>query len=147
MSGSAWVKLQGTYSFSNIPGAPGSLVLYVQSSSATDSFYLDDVTITETAPPPPDPSQQDNTGITSTFEDGGIDGWSGRGSATVANSTATAHTGSHSLLVTGRTANWNGPQISVDKKMYNGSNYSISLWIKLLPTDNSTHTVNVSLQV
>ena len=125
LSSTAWTKVQGTFSFSNIPGAPTSLVLYIQSSSASDSFYIGDVVIGELAPPPPDPSQQDNTGISTTFEDGGLDGWSSRsGSSTLTNTTAEAHDGSHSLLVTGRIGNWDGPQISVNNKMYNGSRYS-----------------------
>jgi endo-1,4-beta-xylanase len=105
----AWTKVQGTFSFSNLPGPPTGLTLYFQSSSATDSFYVSDVVIGEIAPPPPNPSQQDNTGITTTFEDGGLDGWSSRAGATVANSTAAAHSGTHSLLTTGRTHNFDGP--------------------------------------
>ena len=89
LSSTVWTKIQGTFSFSDLPGPPTSLILYIQSSSATDSFYIGDVVIGELAPPPPNPSQQDNTGITTTFEDGGLDGWSSRtGSSTLTNSTA-----------------------------------------------------------
>jgi endo-1,4-beta-xylanase len=148
LSSTAWTKVQGTFSFSNIPGAPSSLVLYIQSSSATDSFYISDVVIGELAPPPPDPSKQDNTGISSTFEDGGLDGWSSRsGSSTLTNTTAVAHSGTHSVLVTGRIGNWDGPQINVSNKMYNGSRYSISVWVMLQPTDGSSHVINMSMQV
>jgi endo-1,4-beta-xylanase len=147
LSSTAWTKVQGTFSFSNLPGPPTSLTLYFQSSSATDSFYVSDVVISELSPPPPNPSQQDNTGITSTFEDGGLDGWSSRTtSTTVTNSTATAHSGTHSLLTTGRTANFNGPQINVSNKMYNGSQYNLSAWVMLVPTDGSNHVINMSLQ-
>ncbi len=147
LSNTAWTKVQGTFSFSNFPGPPTSLVLYVQSSSATDSFYISGVTINEVAPPPPSPSQQDNTGITSTFEDGGLDGWSSRtGSSTLTNVTGVAHSGTHSLLTTGRVANYDGPQISVNNKMYPGSTYNISVWVRLLPTDGSNHVINMSLQ-
>jgi len=146
VANTSWTKVQGSLTFTNQPGPPTNLTLYFQSSSATDSFYLSGVTIAETAPAPPSPSQQDNTGISTVFEDGGTDGWSGRGAATVANSTATAHGGTHSLLTTGRTANWNGPSISVANKMYVGSVYNISVWVKLLPTDASSHILNVSLQ-
>jgi endo-1,4-beta-xylanase len=146
LSSTVWTKVQGTFSFSDLPGPPTSLVLYIQSSSATDSFYVSDVTIGELAPPPPNPSQQDNTGISTNFEDGGTDGWSSRAGATVANSTAAAHSGTHSLLTTGRTANYDGPQISVSNKMYPGSVYNLSAWVMLLPTDNSTHVINMSLQ-
>ena len=128
-------------------GATSTLVLYIQSSSATDSFYVGDVMISELAPPPPDPSQQDNTGISTNFEDGGADGWSSRsGSSSVANSTAAAHGGTQSLLTTNRIANWDGPQINVSNKMYNGSKYNISAWVMLVPTDGSTHVINTSLQ-
>jgi endo-1,4-beta-xylanase len=147
LSSTAWTKVQGTFTFGNVPGPPTSLTLYIQSSSATDSFYIDDVTISEVALPPPNPSQQDNSGITSTFEDGGVDGWSSRsGSSSVTNSTAAAHTGTHSLLTTGRVANYDGPQISVSNKMYVGSVYNISVWVMLVPTDGSTHIINMSLQ-
>jgi endo-1,4-beta-xylanase len=147
LSSAVWTKVQGTFSFSNLPGPPTSLTLYFQSSSATDSFYISDVVIGELAPAPPDPSQQDNTGIKSPFEDGGLDGWSSRtGSSTVANSTAAAHGGTHSLLTTGRTANFDGPQISVSNKMYNGSKYNISGWVMLVPTDGSNHVISMSLQ-
>lgn len=146
LSSTAWAKVQGTFNFSDLPGPPSSLILYAQSSSATDSFYIAHVTINQLTPAPPDPSQQDNSGISSTFEDGGLDGWSSRGSAVLTNTTDTAHSGTHSLLVTNRTANWNGPSITVTNKMYLGSVYNISAWVKLQPTDGSTHTINMSLQ-
>jgi endo-1,4-beta-xylanase len=146
LSSTAWTKVQGTFSFSNLPGPPTSLTLYFQSSSATDSFYVSDVVIGELAPPPPNPSQQDNTGLAATFEDGGLDGWSSRAGATVANSTAAAHGGTHSLLTTGRTANYDGPKINVSNKMYNGSKYNLSAWVMLVPTDGSNHVINMSLQ-
>jgi endo-1,4-beta-xylanase len=147
LSSTAWTKVQGTFSFSNLPGPPTSLTLYMQSSSATDSFYLSDVTISEIAPPPPDPSQQDNSGISSTFEDGGVDGWSSRsGQSSVTNAEGVAHSGTHSLLTTGRTANFDGPQVSVNNKMYPGSVYNISGWIMLTPADGANHIINVSLQ-
>jgi endo-1,4-beta-xylanase len=121
-------------------------MLYVQSSSATDSFYVSGVSITQLAPAPVPPDQQDNSGITSTFEDGGADGWTSRAGAAVANSTDTAHGGTHSLLVTGRTHNYDGPQINVSNKMYVGSVYNLSVWVRLAPTDGSTHVINMSLQ-
>jgi endo-1,4-beta-xylanase len=146
LSSTVWTKVQGTFSFSNLPGPPTGLILYIQSNSATDSFYIDDVVISELSPPPPNPSQQDNTGITSNFEDGGLDGWSSRAGSTVTNSTAAAHSGTHSLLTTDRTHNYDGPQINVSNKMYNGSEYNISAWVMLVPTDGSNHVINVSLQ-
>ncbi|MGA3201893.1 MAG: endo-1,4-beta-xylanase [Bryobacteraceae bacterium] len=147
LSSLAWTKMQGTFSFGNIPGPPTGLTLYFQSSSATDSFYLDDVVITQISPPPPNPATQDNTGITTTFEDDGLDGWSSRAGSTLTNSTAAAHSGTHSLLITGRTAYYDGPQISVNNKMYNGSQYAISVWVQMLQADGQNHTINMSLQI
>jgi len=147
LSSTAWTKVTGTFSFTDLPGPPTGLTLYIQSSSATDSFFIGDVVISQLAPPPPNPSQQDNTGITSTFEDGGLDGWTSRtGSSTLTNSTAAAHSGTHSLLTTGRVANYDGPQINVSDKMYPGSEYNISVWVMMLPTDGSSHIINMSLQ-
>jgi endo-1,4-beta-xylanase len=147
LSSTAWTKVQGTLSYSNLPGPPSSLILYIQSSSATDSFYIDDVTIGQLSPAPPSPSQQDNSGISTTFEDGSLDGWSSRtGSSTLTNTTVEAHSGTRSLLVTGRTANYDGPQINVSDKMYNGSVYNTSVWVMLVPTDGSNHILNMSLQ-
>ena len=147
LSSAVWTKVQGTFSFSDQPGAPSSLVLFVQSSSATDSFYISGVSISQLAPPPVSVSQQDNSGITSTFEDGGLDGWSSRtGQSTVQNSTAAAHSGTHSLLTTGRVANYDGPQISVSDKMYVGSVYNLSVWVRMAQTDGSSHVINMSLQ-
>ena len=147
LSNTAWTKVQGTFSFSNLPGPPTGLTLYTQSSSATDSFYISGVTISQLSPAPLPASQQDNSGISTTFEDGGPDGWTSRtGSSTVANSTAAAHSGTHSLLTTGRVANYDGPQISVSNKMYVGSEYNLSAWVMLQPTDGTNHIINMSLQ-
>lgn len=141
LSSTAWTQVSGTFSFTNIPGPPTSLVLYIQSSSATASFYIDAVSIAALPT-----TQQDNTGIASDFEDGGADGWTARAGSTLANSTAAAHGGAQSLLITGRSANYDGPQIGVDGKMYAGSTYSISVWVRLLPVDGSAHVINMSLQ-
>jgi endo-1,4-beta-xylanase len=147
LSSTAWTKVQGTFSYSDLPGPPTSLTLYAQSSSATDSFYIAHVTISELSPAPLPASQQDNSGISSTFEDGGLDGWSSRtGSSTVGNSTEAVHSGTHSLLTTGRVANYDGPQISISNKMYVGSAYNLSAWVMLAPTDGTNHIINMSLQ-
>ena len=150
LSSTVWTKVSGTFSFSNLPGPPTNLTLYIQSSSATDSFYIDDVTIGELSPAPLSPSQQDNTGITTTFADGGLDGWSSRsGSSTLTNVVPPVldpNGDARSLLVTGRIANYDGPQISVSDKMYVGSVYNISGWVLLTPADGSSHVINMSLQ-
>jgi len=143
VSATGWAQIGGTYTVST---TATSLVLYAQLEGATtaQSFYLDDVVITEIAGPPSGP--QDNSGIATTFEDGGLDGWSSRAGSTLTNTTEDAHSGSHSLLITNRTADYDGPQISVNNKMYVGSTYSISVWVKLAPTATQADTLRVSLQ-
>ena len=74
-----WAQIGGSYTVS---ATETGLTLYAQLVGATtaQSFYLDDVVITETAPPP------GGTPIaTYTFADGGLDGWTPFGSATLTN--------------------------------------------------------------
>jgi endo-1,4-beta-xylanase len=147
LSNTAWTKVSGTFSFSDLPGAPSSLTLYFQSSSATDSFYISDVAIGQLAPPPP--SEQDNTGITTTFADGTADGWTSRAGSTLAvvpTPLADPNNDANALLITGRTANYDGPQISVSDKMYVGSVYNVSVYVRMQPVDTNSHVINVSLQ-
>jgi endo-1,4-beta-xylanase len=143
VTSSAWAQIGGAYTVST---TATSLLLYAQlvGPTSAQSFYLDDVVITEIAGPPGGP--QDNSGISTNFEDGGLDGWSSRAGCTLTNTTADAHTGTHSLLVTNRTADYDGPQISVSDKMYNGSTYSVTVWVKLAPTATQADTLRVSLQ-
>jgi endo-1,4-beta-xylanase len=143
VSDSGWAQVGGTYTVSNTETA---LLLYAQlvGPTSAQAFYLDDVVINEVAGPPG--GSQDNSGITTTFEDGGLDGWSSRISSTLANTTADAHTGTHSLLVTNRVADYDGPQINVSNKMYNGADYSISVWVKLAPSATQNDALQVSLQ-
>jgi endo-1,4-beta-xylanase len=146
VTATGWAQIGGTYTVSTT--ATG-LLLYAQLSPGTtpttpQSFYLDDVVITETAGPP-NPGQQDNSGITTNFEDGGLDGWSQRSGATGLSNVAISNGpggDTNALSVQDRQAYWDGPQISVLNKMYVGSQYSISVWVMSPGGD----TLNLSLQ-
>src|SRR5690348_5868211 len=146
VTATAWAKIGGTYTVST---TATSLLLYAQLSPGTtptspESFYLDDVTITETAGPPT-PGQQDNSGISTNFEDGGLDGWSQRSGANGLSNVAISNGpggDTNALYVQNRAAYWDGPQISVLNKMYVGSQYSISVWV-MSPGGDS---MNLSLQ-
>ncbi len=72
------------------------------------------------------------------FEDNTAQGWAGRGSAVLAVTTDMAHTGTHALQVTGRTAGWNGPGVNVLNVLEVGATYEISGCIRL--TDGMTTT-------
>ena len=71
MSDSGWAQIGGTYTVSTTATA---LVLYAQlvGPTSAQSFYLDDVVITEISGPPGGP--QDNSGISTNFEDGALVG-------------------------------------------------------------------------
>ena len=146
VSATGWAQIGGTYTVST---TATSLLLYAQLDPGTtptspQSFYLDDVTITETAGPP-NSGQQDNSGITTNFEDGGLDGWSQRSGADGLSNVAIANGPggeTNALYVQDRAAYWDGPQISVLDKMYVGSSYSISVWVMSPQGD----TLNLSLQ-
>lgn len=137
-----WVMLQGQYSFTtDVSG----LLLYVEAGRATTQYYLDDFSIQEVpalgcSDPP------DNSGIHTNFETGTTEGWRPRiGRETVVATTADAHSGSFSLLTTGRQQAFDGPSINAAGKLCNGSRYRISLWAKLAPGQPDTQ-LRVSIQ-
>jgi endo-1,4-beta-xylanase len=138
----AWVTLQGQYSFTtDVTG----LLLYIESSSATAGYYLDDFRITPVAAQgcsdPPDTS-----GIHTNFETGTAEGWRPRiGPEMLTVTAADAHGGTYSLLTTGRQAAFDGPNINAAGKMCNGSRYTISLWAKLAPGQPAAQ-LRVSIQ-
>jgi endo-1,4-beta-xylanase len=139
---SAWATLQGTYSFA---GSVSGLLLYIESSSATASYYVDDFTIAvEPALGCSDP--QDTSGIHTDFETGTAQGWGPRiGRETLTVTTADQHAGAYSLLTTGRQASFDGPAINAAGKLCNGSRYNVSVWVKLAPGEPNT-PMRVSLQ-
>jgi len=72
-------------------------------------------------------------------------GWSVfGGSATIASTTAQAHSGTQSLLITGRTQPYQGPQYSVLSLVTPGTSYTLSLWGRL-PSSNSTGSLTITL--
>src|SRR5262249_23051747 len=124
----AWVTATGLYSFTT---DNTTLNFFIQTQTGTSSFYVDNITIAQVAPPPGTPAN--TTGASATFETG-TDGWKSRtGGETVAVSSADAHSGSNSLLTTGRTATFQGPALDVTNVMFNGSRYVVSIWAKLAP--------------
>ncbi|WP_246158029.1 endo-1,4-beta-xylanase [Catellatospora sichuanensis] len=71
------------------------------------------------------------TVLTSSFEDGTVQGWARRGTAElVENSTAVAHAGTRSLLTSGRTASWNGPSRDLLTTVTRGTRYTYSVWAR-----------------
>jgi endo-1,4-beta-xylanase len=65
------------------------------------------------------------------FEGSSVDGWQGRGAATLSVSAEQHHTGEKSLKVTGRTAAWHGVEYDVRSVVTPGQSYAVSVWARL----------------
>lgn len=66
-----------------------------------------------------------------TFEGSSTAGWSDMwGNCTLKATTDQAHGGSCSMLVSGRSGNWAGPQLDVLGKMEAGHTYDVSVWLR-----------------
>jgi hypothetical protein len=76
--------------------------------------------------------------------EGGTTGWSVFGAGTLASNTSVFHGGTRSLLLTGRTASWNGPAQTVTSVLANEASFTTSIWMR---TQSGTPTGKVTLQV
>jgi len=94
------------------------------------------------------PVQPDKNGyfFHHTYEDGTVQGWTGRGDATVANTNTQKANGSRSLAVTGRTKAWHGASYSLNANAFiPGSDYSFSA-IAMYNTGADVNTFQLTLQ-
>ncbi|MGI5240200.1 family 43 glycosylhydrolase [Dactylosporangium sp. CA-139066] len=87
-----------------------------------------------------------NTGggnlLTNPTMESGTSGWSVFGAGTLAANSSVVHGGSQSLLLTGRTASWNGPAQAVTSKLTNGKSYATSVWVR---SQSGTPSAKVTL--
>ncbi|WP_308169673.1 family 43 glycosylhydrolase [Acrocarpospora catenulata] len=60
----------------------------------------------------------------------GTTGWTASGGSTLSSATNLAYAGSRSLLNSGRTAAWNGPNQNVTSSLTNGRSYTTSVWVR-----------------
>ncbi|HEU5469553.1 MAG TPA: endo-1,4-beta-xylanase [Actinophytocola sp.] len=124
-----FVELRGAYT---VPTESAQLQLYVETSDATAAFDIDDVTVTQTAAPPGGPP--DEAPLADDFEDGTAQGWVPRiGPEVLTATTADAHSGTHSLLTTGRASAFYGPARNLLGRVTKGKRYDFSVWVKLAP--------------
>jgi hypothetical protein len=72
----------------------------------------------------------------------GTSGWGVFGAGTLASNTSVVHGGAQSLLLTGRTASWNGISQDVTSKLTNGRSYTTSVWVR---TQSGTPGAKVTL--
>jgi len=123
-----WVTLTGTYSFS---GSVSGLLMYVESASATASYYIDTFSLVQSTPPP----------LSFDFEDGQVSPWFTFGSPTLTNVTEQAVSGTHSLRVTNRTASFMGPGLNVLTSMTKGATYQITVSARLVAGQAQTNVL------
>jgi hypothetical protein len=64
------------------------------------------------------------------FEVEGTTGWTTNGDGTIALSTATAHTGTHSLSMSARGGEWNGPAVVLTASVRPGRHYTMSAFVR-----------------
>ncbi|GAE27358.1 endo-1,4-beta-xylanase A precursor [Halalkalibacter wakoensis JCM 9140] len=120
---------------------------------ATVPFYIGSIVITEVGSsddetPAPPTREKAVPFDTITFENGELNGFSGRsGNETLTVTTVENRNTSHSkaLKVEGRTQNWHGPTINVAQNIDVGYEYNVSVWVKLISP--SSATLQLSTQV
>ncbi|MEZ0447261.1 endo-1,4-beta-xylanase [Cellulomonas sp. ICMP 17802] len=95
------------------------------------------------------PAQAAETGPTvvlqSDFETPDPAPWGPRGPVTLAVTGSDAHSGSGSLLVSGRTGDWNGPATSVAELFTAGTAYTVSAWVRLAPGTTGSSAVHFTV--
>ena len=119
---SAWTEVNGSLSVPDCPIVSASL--YIEGPPAGVDLFVDDVAV-RPQPEPRGPNLVTNPG----FETGtsGWYAWSGTLSAT----TAQAHGGAESGVVTDRSATWNGPVYSLLSAVTPGATYAASAWARI----------------
>src|SRR5512138_2609299 len=95
-----------------------------------------------TTPPPTTPPPGTNLLTNAGFESGTTN-WTVNGSGTLSADASVVHSGTRSLLITGRTAAWNGPRQTVTS-LVSGATYSTSVWMRL---QSGTATGKVTVAV
>lgn len=135
-----WVQLSNTYT--HIPdGDISTLKVYFEADSATGSYFIDDLIITEYVPPVSVITNGD-------LELGNTEGWVPSG-ATLAMATwpeGGAHTGFFGLRVADRTMNWNSAQYPLmELELESGTSYQASVWVKIASETGTSDTLNLTL--
>jgi len=129
---SGWTRLAGTFQ-NNSPGRWGDISLYVESPNLTLSYYVDDLVLVSL-----------NNAIINGGAEEGTQPWRTQGGAMLNRASEQHHSGDYSLLVTGRTANWNGPVMDLPP-LSSGRAYAASVWVRLAPDTPATQ-LNLTLK-
>jgi hypothetical protein len=74
----------------------------------------------------------------------GTSSWSVFGAGTLSANTSVVHGGAQSLLISGRTASWNGISQNVTSRLTNGRSYTTNVWVR---SQSGTPSAKVTLAV
>jgi GH35 family endo-1,4-beta-xylanase len=127
-----WVELAGDLV---VPDCPlGNIAMWLEGPGANIDLYIDHVSIRQ--------QTTNNIIANGTFESG-TTGWSTWGGATLSGTTARAHGGTKSLLLSGRTGN-SPASTEVTSVVKTGTNYPFSLWVSIDSPDGTSKSINVT---
>ncbi|MBO0794097.1 MAG: PHB depolymerase family esterase [Ktedonobacteraceae bacterium] len=110
----------------SIQGVGHSLPLSGMAAYAIQFMGLNTTSGSTPTPTPPPGSNLLTNGDT----EAGTTGWAVFGSGTLTSNTSVVHGGTRSLLLTGRTAAWNGISQTVTSKLTNGRSYTTNVWVR-----------------
>ncbi len=131
-----WRQLKGDYIHA-VNGTLGEFTVFIESDESEApyvDFYVDDLEVRMNT------SLVVNGGV----EDG-VEPWRYQGDGvSVTQSTAQAHSGDYSLLVTGRSAGWHAAVMGLPLDLTAGMTYSASVWVRLAEGEADT-TVTMTL--
>jgi len=135
VTNSAWAQISGDWT---LPSGATNTVIYIEAAdigAVQPSFLVDDASIVG-------PTGQ--ALVSSDFESP-YEPWVARGPVTMSLTSTDAHSGSSSLLVTGRTGNWNGPSIT-QPILTPGAAATFSAWVKLAPDATGSSGMKFTVQ-
>ncbi|MEJ5229466.1 MAG: endo-1,4-beta-xylanase, partial [Pseudothermotoga sp.] len=119
---------------------PKELNLVIFSPTRVDfDFFVDDFQLLG-------PNKVSRPGLVAEYDfEKQIDGWQPRGDGVLVDlSTRVAYSGAKSLLVSRRTNNWNGAQLSVKELLQNGKTYDFEAWV--YQNSGSDQTIVMTMQ-
>jgi GH35 family endo-1,4-beta-xylanase len=134
--GSEWIELTGSLSVPDCTIQSASI--YITAPTAGLDLFVDDVAVR----PEPEPRGPDL--ITNSDFETGTDGWYAW-SGTLSDTSAQAHGGTESGVVSDRTATWNGPVYSLLSAVTPGATYAASAWARI--DGAATDAVDMTLKI
>lgn len=136
-SADGWTTISGTFTVPQCDLL--DLTLYFEGPAVGEDFYIDDVYVRQVLASVTDTN---NLVSNSGFETG-IQGWSSWGGLLSASS-AQAHSGSNSILLSNRSGTWQGPLYDLLNQVVAGSSYQISAWGRI--AGSMADTLNITVK-